>query len=44
MEQMRAQALREDFTGMAICRSCSFPYSPNAARLSEPELVLIGRG
>jgi radical SAM protein with 4Fe4S-binding SPASM domain len=38
MHQVRAQVGREDFTGLALCRSCNHAYSPNSPCISGEQL------
>jgi MoaA/NifB/PqqE/SkfB family radical SAM enzyme len=46
MQQVRKQALREDFAGLALCRGCHHPYSSNQPGIARNELEGLegGRG
>jgi radical SAM protein with 4Fe4S-binding SPASM domain len=38
LHQIRKQAVREDFSGLNLCRGCNQPYSPNAAVIDKDEI------
>jgi radical SAM protein with 4Fe4S-binding SPASM domain len=38
LHQIRKQAVREDFSGLNLCRGCNHPYSPNAATIDKDEI------
>ena len=38
LHQIRKQAVREDFSGLNLCRGCNHPYSPNAAVIDKDEI------
>ncbi len=38
MVQIRKQVLREDFSGLNLCRGCNQPYSPNMAKIGRDEI------
>ena len=37
LQQIRKQAIREDFSGLNLCRGCNQPYSPNAVTIDADE-------
>ena len=39
MQRIREQALREDFTGLNLCRGCNVPWSPNMPTMTPAELA-----
>ncbi len=39
LHQIRKQAVREDFSGLNLCRGCNQPYSPNAAVIDKDEIA-----
>ncbi|MEE2829611.1 MAG: radical SAM protein [Myxococcota bacterium] len=38
LHQIRSQAVKEDFSGLNLCRGCNHPYSPNAATIEADEI------
>lgn len=38
LHQIRKQAVREDFSGLNLCRGCNQPYSPNSVTIDSDEI------